>query len=458
MLSLDPFAAAARLLEPPPTHGHVYAPRGRLVSLFDATDSEVLVAGPAGTGKSRAALELIHQRCMTFPGAQMLLVRKTGVSLAASGLKTWEKFVVRQAMDAGEVTFFGGSAREPAAYRYRNGSRVVVGGMDKALKIMSTEYDCAFVQEATELTLDDWESITTRLRAGTTPVQQLIADCNPDVPTHWLKQRADAGVTRMIESRHEDNPVLFDDDGTLTERGRAYMATLDNLTGVRHQRLRLGLWVAAEGQIYESFDPATHVVDSLPAGSEKWRRIWSVDFGFTNPFVLQRWAIDGDGRAWLFAERYRTQGLVEDHARAVLAEVAPGGVWSEPRPEAIICDHDAEDRATLERHLGMPTRAAKKAVSQGIEAVAMRLRPAGDGKPRLFLVRDAVTDRDPLLANALKPTSTLDEFPGYVWEAPTGGRPPKEQPRKVDDHGMDATRYLVAHLDLGGGPPRMRYL
>ena len=452
---MDPFAAAARLLEPPPMHGHVYEPAGHLRSLFDATADEVLISGPAGTGKSRAALELVHQRLMTWPGAKALVVRKTGVSLASSGLETWEKYVVPEALDAGEVVFFGGNAKEPASYRYRNGSRVVVGGMDRASKVMSTEYDLAFVQEATELTLDDWESISTRLRNGVLPRQQLFADCNPSVPTHWLKQRCDAGVTLMIESRHEDNPTLFV-DGEMTPKGRAYLGRLDALTGVRFQRLRLGLWVAAEGQIYDEFDPAVHAVDGLPAGAESWRRVWSVDFGFTNPFVLQRWAIDPDGRAWLYAERYMTQGIVEDHARAVLAEVAPGGVWREPRPDAVICDHDAEDRATLERHLGLSTVAAKKSVRRGIDAVKARLRVAEDGHPRLLFVRDAVSDRDPELVDAKKPASTVEEVPGYVWAPPVAGRPPKEEPLKVDDHGMDAMRYLVAHLDLAGGPGRIR--
>ena len=79
--------------------------------------------------------------------------------------------------------------------------------------------------------------------------QQLIADCNPDTPTHWLKKRADSGATTMLASVHEDNPTLYTDEGELTDRGVAYMARLDALTGTRYQRLRLGKWVGVEGQI-----------------------------------------------------------------------------------------------------------------------------------------------------------------------------------------------------------------
>jgi phage terminase large subunit len=158
----------------------------------------------------------------------------------------------------------------------------------------------------------------------------------------------------------------------------------------------------------------------------------------------------------LVREIYQTKRLVEDHARDILRLVAPGGKWSEPRPRAIICDHDAEDRATLERHLGMSTIAARKSVSDGIQAVQTRLKVAGDGRPRLVVMRDAVARRDPELVEAKKPTCVIDEFPGYVWAVKPGGSL-KEEPLKENDHSMDALRYVVAQRDLGARP-RIRTL
>jgi phage terminase large subunit len=114
---------------------------------------------------------------------------------------------------------------------------------------------------------------------------------------------------------------------------------------------------------------------------------------------------------------------------------------------AVICDHDAEDRATLERHLGVRTLAAHKAVSPGIQAVASRLKVAGDGRPRLFLLRDALDERDPLLVEAKRPTCTDEEVESYVWNV-AGGRKKGEEPLKENDHGCDCTRYLVAYRDL----------
>jgi phage terminase large subunit len=266
-------------------------------------------------------------------------------------------------------------------------------------------------------------------------------------------------------------------DGTPTEKGADYFAKLHKLTGVRKARLLNGVWAAAEGQIYDTWDDAIHLVDhrKIP---DSWTRWWTVDFGFTNPFVLQCWAEDGDGRLWLYREIYHTRRLVEDHARHILRLVrrcvgccksqasdhdcqtckACQLEWTEPRPRAVICDHDAEDRATLERHLGMSTAPAKKTVSDGIQAVQSRLKVQGDGKPRLFVMRGALVERDPALEEASLPLGTVDEVTGYVWAVKPGNAGGlKEEPLKKDDHAMDALRYMVAERDLGG-TPRVRVL
>lgn len=428
---------------------HVYGPKGAAVELFNSRAPELLISGPAGTGKSRAALEKLHMMMLLNPGARGLIVRKTLVSLTSTGLVTWREHVVPEALRTGEVVWYGGSMSEPAAYQYRNGSTVVVGGMDKSTKIMSSEYDVIFVQEATELTENDWEALTTRLRNGRIRFQQLIADCNPSTPTHWLKVRANAGRTLMLESRHEDNPVLFDDTGAATDQGRDYMAKLDALSGVRYLRLRRGIWAAAEGLVYEEWDPAVHLIERFKI-PEEWTRYWSIDFGYTNPFVCQWWAEDPDGRLYLYRELYRTQRLVADHAKDILWNVTRrDGSWREPHPRAIICDHDAEGRATLERELGLGTTAAHKSVTDGIQAVQRRIRVAEDGKPRIFVFRDAAVERDQALADAGKPTCTSEEIVGYIWDN-AEGKPPKEVPLKQDDHGADAMRYIVAKMDLKG--------
>lgn len=456
---------------------HRYEPRGSALEVMRCRAPEVLLSGPAGTGKSRACLEKLHLMALSNKGMRGLIVRKTRESLGSTALVTYREHVAKEALAAGIVSFYGGSAEEPPQYRYANGSRIMIGGMDKPTKIMSSEYDVAYAQEAIELTTTDWENITTRLRNGVVSFQQLIADCNPDKPDHWLHQRCLGTSTKMIRCRHEDNPVLYNADGTLTKRGKAYINKLDALTGVRYKRLRLGLWVAAEGQVYESFDPTVHLVDPFDIPAE-WTRWISIDFGYTAPFSAQWWAEDGDGRLYLYRQIYRTRRLVEDHAKHILrlvrrckecckSKTADHDCqdckqcvleWTEPRPRGIICDHDAEDRATLERHLEMGTTPAKKTVSDGIQAVQSRLKVQPDGKPRLFICRDSLVETDPELEEAALPTDAAGEITGYVWAVKPGNKGGlKEEPVKQNDHAMDAMRYMVAARDLVGRT-RVRWL
>lgn len=449
---------------------HEYRGRGAARELMRCRADEVLLSGPAGTGKSRACLEKLNIAALKYPGLRGLVVRQVRDTLPATALETYEKFVIPEQLAAGAVIYRSGSGRRPARYEYSNGSELWVAGLDKPSKIMSTEFDMIYIQEATEVTVTGWESLTTRLRSTVMPYRQLIADCNPESATHWLNLRCQAGDTVKVESRHEDNPVLCREDGSYTELGAEYMTKLDRLTGVRKLRLRYGIWAAAEGVIWGSFDPARHIVDPFPIPDD-WPRIWTVDFGSVHPFVWQAWAVDPDGRLYRYREIHMTKRIVEDHAQAIMDVVCPGssynaqtktrtgGTWCEPKPQFILCDHDAEDRETLARHLGLPNQPADKRVKPGLDAVESRFRD-----DRLFFVRAikpknsdapgpfALVERDQRLVDAKKPTCTEEEIGGYVWDAN------KEQPVKEDDDGCDATRYAVSHFDLKGTGDVLRWL
>lgn len=395
------------------------------------------MAGPAGTGKSLACLWKLHYCATHIPGLRALILRKTRESLTESGLVTFEMHVLPENHPAREA---GGQRRLRQAYQYSNGSVIVVGGLDKPGKVMSTEYDLIYVQEAIEVEEEAWEALTTRLRNGVLPYQQLLADTNPDRPTHWLKRRCETGKTLMLESRHEDNPRLWDAAARQwTTEGVTYLAKLDALTGPRKQRLRYGRWVQAEGVVYDGWDAAVHVIDRFKIPVE-WPRYWSIDFGFTNPFVCQFWAVDPDGRLYLYREYYRSQVLVEDAAREVKALAA-----GEPAPKAVICDHDAEGRATFARHAGVQTTAANKKIREGIQEVATRLKMSQDGKPRLFVLRDSLVSRDPVLMEKGLPLGLAEEIDGYCWDT-SNNKKHGEEPVDKDNHSADAMRYMAMHL------------
>lgn len=456
--------------------GQQFDIRGGAYALYHCQRREVVLSGPAGTGKSVGALLKLHALCEEVPGLRCLIVRKTRESLTESALVTYEQKV----LPPGHALHTGQQRRTRQNYTYPNGSQIIVGGMDKPSKIMSTEYDLVYAQEGIELTEEDWEALLTRLRNGKLPYQQILADTNPDTPQHWIKQRAASGKLLLLESRHEDNPRLYD----ITQRrwtpdGVSYLATLNQLTGPRLQRLRYGRWVQAEGAVYDTFDRSLHIVDvGIPPSD--WPRYIAIDFGYINAFVCLWAAVDPDTRLWVYKQLVRTQTLVEDHAKAILHEIAMEereikqrivrgrrekqkelgeegmarwflesmeAVPNQVKPRAVICDHDAEDRATLQRHLGMQTTAAHKAISTGIQAVQSRLRVQEDGKPRLLIGRDSVIARDPHMVAASLPIGLAEEIEGYVWDT-RNNRKRGEEPLGLNDHAVDCLRYLVAQLDL----------
>lgn len=411
--------------------------RGSAQRIQNIKDHEVIISGPAETGKTFAVLSHLHNLAACHPGMQGVIVRKTYKSAVSSVVQSY----LRKVLPANSgVKVYGGE--RPEWFDYPNGSRIWVGGMDNPDKVLSSERDVIYVNQAEELNLSDWETLGTRAtgRAGNIPFPMLIGDCNPGPQTHWILDRANRGRLTMLESRHEDNPTLFDANGVITEQGKRTMSILDALTGVRLQRLRYGRWVSAEGTVYQ-FDRAVHLIDRFEI-PDNWRRIRVIDFGYTNPFVCGWWAIDHDDRMYLYREIYMTQRTVKVHAKQInhLSE----GEYI----EATICDTDAEDRATLDEN-EINTMSASKEVSPGIQEVEERLKKRGDGRPGLFIMRDSLVERDEALADAHKPTCTEQEFDTYIWPKSKDGQPIKEHPVKENDHGMDMTRYAVRYVDSG---------
>src|SRR5690606_40296203 len=89
-----------------------------------------------------------------------------------------------------------------------------------------------------------------------------------------------------------------------------------------------------------------------------------------NPACIQWWAQDPDGRLYLYREMHQTQWTVERLAINLLDHVLGlDGEGMEPRPTAVITDHDAEGRATLEEKTGLETTAADKRVTIGLQPV-----------------------------------------------------------------------------------------
>lgn len=434
-----------------------YKPQGRMTDIWKCRGiKEVMVSGPAGTGKSRGILEMLYVLVNLYPGIRVLIARLTRKSLTETTLVTFEDEVV-----PGRPAWLTNQKRRVRqSYELPNGSEIVCGGLDDTAKIMSSQYDLIYIPEAREAEEAMWEDLMSRLRNGKMPWQQIWGDTNPDGASHWILQRALAGDMTFIETRHDDNPRYWNaESNDWTVEGREYVVgTLERLTGVRYKRLRLGLWVGAENMVYDLWDPAVHYIEPIPI-RKTWQRFRVIDFGYTHPFACLWGAVDEDGRLYIYRQLLKTQTLVRDHAHAIYDLTGDEDIV------ATITDHDTEGRDDLDMHLGHSadqcrqagvngamawTTPAIKDVMPGIERVSQRLKKAGDGSPRLFVFKGSLVDRDPLLVEAKAPASLEEEFPRYVWRKArthAAGEQLLEEPVKLFDDALDSLRYLVQHLD-----------
>jgi PBSX family phage terminase large subunit len=389
----------------------------------------ILLAGEAGGGKSRVAAEKVHAYLMRYPKATGLVLRKTRESMTNSTVLLLDRTVIG---NDPEVIHRDGKHR----FDYNNGSLLAYGGMKDenqrdAIRSIGPDgaVDIIWMEEAIKFVEDDFNELFGRLRGVAAPWVQIILSTNTGSPFHWIYKRLIVGGEALhIEGHTKDNPY----------NPASYLDTLSHIGGVLGKRLREGRWVQAEGAIYgDYYDEGIHLIDAFPVPKE-WRRFRVVDFGYEHPFVCQWWAIDGDGRMFRYREIYMTHRTVAVHAEQIKKSSLG------ERIEATICDHDAEDRATLTA-CGIPNRPATKAVSPGIQEVIQRLKVAGDGKPRLFLMKGALVEEDPALAEVHLPTCTEEEITLYSWLKGAQGQV-KDTPRKEFDHGMDGTRYMAMEL------------
>lgn len=445
-----------------------FRPLGGALEAMRCTRPEVLMHGPAGTGKSRAYGELLHTIAETVPGVRILVVRKTMTSLRESWQVTFEQKV----LPSDHPALRGPSRHVRTHYDYPNGSTIVLGGMDNKTRIFSTEYDVIYVNEAIELIEDEWESLHRALRNGVLAFQQLCGDTNPGGANHWLKRRMDKGQTHSIESRHEDNPSLTPE----------YLTRLSNLTGPRRDRLYLGLWRSSEGLVYPMWDPHVHMVNLDATRDERGKVEWdglprdergrlklanyfgAIDWGFSNPGCFQVWGVDYDGRLYRVAEWYSREKTVDWWAERVYQ------ADEEYALSAVVCDHDPNNiailNARLSRKHGRPTsqlaRATLKAKpkNSGWQLLRDAMLPAGDGKPRWFLVRDALRERDRELDEAGKPCCLEEELDDYVLKPVEADDPiarAEQEDPACPNHAADTAMYAGLHYFASNPVPKLKY-
>lgn len=253
---------------------------------------------------------------------------------------------------------------------------------------------------------------------------------NVGAPNHWLRKRYILNAWRRTSGvRHwaftmEDNP-------TLTPEYKAMLKAL--YTGMWYKRMILGLWVMAEGAVFDGFDEDRHVVDELPEpGSITWIGT-GTDYGTRNPFACLLLGMHRASGTLYITHEYRWDSKAtgrqmsdSEYSAAVTAwlagiELAPGLAGVTPQWEII--DPSAASYRLQRYQDGATPFPGDNGVSDGIRTMAS-----------LFAIDRLKIHR--------RCAGLIAELPGYSWDdkAAALGR---DEPVKADDHSIDGSRYVI---------------
>ncbi len=239
--------------------------------------------------------------------------------------------------------------------------------------------------------------------------------CNPAGPEHWFYKewicQAEQKNALYLHFTMEDNP-------SLSPRTRKKYERM--FRGVFYQRYVLGQWVAAEGLVYDFFDPSA-MVDAPEDGFDRWRI--SCDYGTLNPASFGLWGRK-DGVWYRVREYYydaRAEGKQKTDREYVedLRRLA-GGV----SVETVIVDPSAASFLEALRREGWTVRKADNRVLEGIRRTAQALQ---SGEIVICKGCDAAAR----------------EFSMYCWDLRSG----QDKVVKEHDHAMDEIRYFVMAME-----------
>ena len=412
--------------------------------LFDDESEEMIADGPFACGKTFYSTMKLHRRALYVPG-EYAIVRKVKETIKRSVCKTYAKILGYDPLLSKKGYVKGNGGQHPQSYHYPNGSVIHILGMNHPDGFLSSEFHGIYVNQAEELTYEDWQLLARRARNGKIP--QIWGDCNPSFPKHFLAPDPDSETQQVRNSpeivgyrfQHKHNPEYWDrDKRAWTEKGDREIAKLKRMTGMRYKRGYLAEWCSAEGAVYEMYDPLRHDVD-VQRGDFGADTSWylSIDYGFTHPTSVGLWALE-NGTHTLFKEIYQTGLTIDDLLVKMDRMLSENRV---PAVENVFVDHDAEHNERLER-AGHGVTLAIKDILPGIDVVKKHLE---NGTIRFN--RNSLIEADPELVG--KPQRVTDEFAVYAHLPPDQrkGTGKDEYPIDKDNHGCDMTRYFAMGVE-----------
>lgn len=246
-------------------------------------------------------------------------------------------------------------------------------------------------------------------------------NCNPDNPSHWFKKnwidKAESKKLLYLHFTMDDNLSLSED---IKERYKGLYI------GVFFKRFILGLWVVAEGAIYDMFDEDQNTYTSLKNDLLHYPDpVIAIDYGTTNPLAALL-CIDNENELLIHSEYYfnsRAEGYQKtDEQYLDDLDKWLKKIYGENMYPQFIVDPSAASFIVAARTRGYRVKEANNTVLDGIRNVSTFMAK------RILKINKSCTN-------------LIREILGYVWD--DSSKIEREKPLKMNDHAVDAMRYWI---------------
>ena len=247
---------------------------------------------------------------------------------------------------------------------------------------------------------------------------RMLIDTNPDQPEHWLKTNfIDKSDGKVIQAFHYE----LDDNTFLSDR---YKNNIKSSTpsGMFYDRDIKGLWVSAEGIVYQDFRKEVHYISREELKNKNIVRYFAgVDWGYEHYGAIVLLGEDDKGNLYLIKE------IAKQHQDIDYWVKVAKDIISKYGNIPFYCDTARPEHIVRFQNEGINALYANKSVLSGIEIVAKRFKTNS-----LYVVEDEVE-------------LFKKEIFMYAWNKKTG------EPLKVWDDVLDALRYAIYTDSIGYG-------
>lgn len=386
-------------------------------SIINATSRLNIWEGPVRSGKTIASLYKWIHYCKYGPKGKLAMLGKTERTLEHNIIDPLKDILGsscryvkgRGVLYIGKRKIYVFSANdERSEQRIRGGTWAGAYGDEITLWP-----ECVFKMALSRLSIDN---------------AQFFGTTNTDSPYHWLKEEYLDRIKDLdLKSFH------FDLDDNVRPEGFLGLEFVNNLkkeyTGLWYKRFILGLWVLAEGSIYDMWDDSKYVIDC----KTKYRNYFvSIDYGTANPCTFGLYGYNNPQKVYLISEYYY-DSVKSGRQKTDNEYVTDFSHWIDQshipkeRLSDIYLDPSAASFRIAMKKAGWSVKDANNSVIDGIRFVSSMIQN------NMFFV-----DR--------KCKNTIKEFASYVWDSKAQRRG-EDKPIKENDHAMDRNRYgLYSHF------------